>query len=969
MGITDVAIEYFALEARIASFQSAQPLVKRTSSAHSKVPKSLKWPHKFLSGEEMANAGFFFYPTQANPDNVACFLCHSSLDGWQKGDDPLAEHLTHSPECGWAIVASINAHDKVFSKMNPASSTMIAARRATFANQWPHENKKGWKCKAKQMAEAGWKFTPTLEYDDMTTCTYCDLGLDGWEPSDRPWEEHFARSPECQFFTHIEHEPNPVELITKGKKGRPSKASRASRQSVMTTNSDAPSVMDMPAEEDDSILTTATTATSKGRKGTKGKKAAVAKGRKTKAKKEESVEAMPEAEDEKLEVDAEPTPPRANRGKKRKSLEMHDVEPPAEVEAPQRKRRNTRTRGSTAANEPTLEETIAETKPPAKKGRGTVRKSSRKASTASVVSAASINEEIPNDEEIDKALLADLERPSSDDEETGVEAPLRRPTRASKSAKTSHEMFGTSSIEIDEAAIEAELEAIETAARPLPPLPKNKANKSARPRKASARQEAAAKKAAEAEAAAAAQRIADEEDAASQQISNELEHSISDVHPVVELNGRPAEPSQDSQQPRARGTRVSILSDGSNISTHDVSSGTVIQTQNEPQDEVDESHLTVNGGETQESSTPATKSAKHEVIIDPEETEDELEILPVEEDTSSVVAVPDELVEASKPSEIYAEVEEEMVEEVQAMTPLEASSPQGQPAKLVEHETMQVNEDYEMTTDTNKVERVQEPSPLKAPRSRGRPSKRVEEEATEIIEDSTMYKDTKVLERLLEKTPVKAPRSRGRPPKVAAAETSLDVIPNAPSPSPARTRTPILPRPKTTKIPTPRAPSPSPPPKEATPADSPQSSDAENHPPSSKPSATAKKATFATPGRSTKAPLVASTPQTSPTRRNVIAGLQSEEPWTAVDLDLVFLKSPENEHGQSRGLLDEALEKARTGDLSSPEKKMSVEEWIQYNASSAESKFREDCERMVGTFESEGGRAMRVLESVVVEDE
>lgn len=37
-----------------------------------------------------------------------------------------------------------------------------------------------------KLAEAGWKYTPSLEYDDMTTCAYCDLALDGWERNDKP---------------------------------------------------------------------------------------------------------------------------------------------------------------------------------------------------------------------------------------------------------------------------------------------------------------------------------------------------------------------------------------------------------------------------------------------------------------------------------------------------------------------------------------------------------------------------------------------------------------------------------------------------------------------------------------------------------------------------------------------------------------------------------------------------------------
>ena len=73
-----------------------------------------------------------------------------------------------------------------------------------------------------------------------------------------------------------------------------------STQSAFTVASEAPD--DLPAEDEDSILTTATNATS--RKTGKARKAPAAKGRKTRAKKgepEEVVEA-PEPEDDNFEV-------------------------------------------------------------------------------------------------------------------------------------------------------------------------------------------------------------------------------------------------------------------------------------------------------------------------------------------------------------------------------------------------------------------------------------------------------------------------------------------------------------------------------------------------------------------------------------------------------------------------------------------------------------------------------------------
>ena len=66
------------------------------------------------------------------------------------------------------------------------------------------------------------------------------------------------------------------------------------------------------------------------------------------------------------------------------------------------------------------------------------------------------------------------------------------------------------------------------------------------------------------------------------------------------------------------------------------------------------------------------------------------------------------------------------------------------------------------------------------------------------------------------------------------------------------------------------------------------------------------------------------------------------------------------------GEIGQGLERISKGDqaLTSPEKKMTVEEWIQHNAGLAEEKLRAECERMVGIFEKEGGKAMRTLEGI-----
>ncbi|CAK7207855.1 hypothetical protein SEUCBS139899_010670 [Sporothrix eucalyptigena] len=345
MDATDYDEQYFVFDNRLASFQGPQPVAKRrpSTAAGSRAPKALTWPHKSPAPIDLARAGFFFNPQPSNPDNVRCFLCHKDLDGWEEDDDPLQEHLKHSGSCGWAICAAIELDLGEVVNDDPRLPYLLDARKSTFAGRWPYESKKGWKCKTKQLAEAGWKYTPTLESDDNTTCAYCQLALDGWEAGDKP-----IQNP-------------PPKKTARGKAARTSKAARLSVQSVATVQSDAQSL----ADPDESILTTATVVTAGGRKTAASRTrktatgASTAKGRKTRTKKEEPVpvpEPNPAAEEEvgAPEEDEETTvtetqplvPTKSTRGKKRTSEEVEPAEP-AVVEAPApKKKRTTRVRAS-----------------------------------------------------------------------------------------------------------------------------------------------------------------------------------------------------------------------------------------------------------------------------------------------------------------------------------------------------------------------------------------------------------------------------------------------------------------------------------------------------------------------------------------------------------------------------------------------------------------------------------------------
>lgn len=102
--------------------------------------------------KQLARAGLFFHPSAESPDNVACFLCLKAFDGWEDGDDPLAEHLKHAPDCGWALTTAVESEVGDYATEDPDLPYMKEARKATFAGRWPHEGKKGWKCKTKQVS-------------------------------------------------------------------------------------------------------------------------------------------------------------------------------------------------------------------------------------------------------------------------------------------------------------------------------------------------------------------------------------------------------------------------------------------------------------------------------------------------------------------------------------------------------------------------------------------------------------------------------------------------------------------------------------------------------------------------------------------------------------------------------------------------------------------------------------------------
>jgi hypothetical protein len=529
------------------------------------------------------------------------------------------------------------------------------------------------------------------------------------------------------------------------------------------------------------------------------------------------------------------------------------------------------------------------TLPNRKKGRPSNAKSQRNVSSASTASKASLRMTVPDDDEIDRALQADLERPLTDEDQefmggvpksrqesrlkksvaTASVAPVRKTTRGSKVHKE-YEMFATGDVFIDESAIDAELKAMEL--EEAVPLPKAKGAKGKQARKPSAKQQAAAKRAAE--AAQAEANVVDGENSNSNQVETGGDRPSS----PKPRKGRNTASLATSRKLPGRATRASVMSINE-------SSITVLPGPEDDHDSGNDSDASMasqstvvrGGAKRRGSSMKKTKTGNKAASRNIEEI-------------------------------IHQSVDMTASQQEPKEAPQKRA---GRPKKVVDTEEVIVNENLQNIAPTVPQESLVQQPPTK-------PSK------------------------------AKAVKSKGK----AKALPDLPVDPENGSSKQDYCQPPESPK----RVP-----------KELTPSLSPQSSDAENQPPSSKPPTV--KQVGAKP-QSSRIPLAASTPTTSPSKRNIIAGLQSSHPWTAVDLDEILLQSPSDARAEKEnaisGLLAEAVGKVKKGELTSPEKRMTVEEWIMYNASLAEEKLRGECERMVGVFEREGGRAMRVLEGVVL---
>ena len=786
-------------------------------------------------------------------------------------------------------------------------------------------------------------------------------------------EEHQRRSPECTFFTLTQ--PASVKPV-RGKIGRPSKASRLSIQSQVTATNEGHSMIDIVADEGDSTATTATNMTIAstlprvGKKGEKAKKAkSQAKPKNIKLLAEEPLQgsSFVEPEDDDFEVKVEQSKPSKKRGKKRASDEMDDVDENVEdAKPPAVKQRATRTRGSTLGLEPALDPdrmtedihmTDAEGMPPpelpkskkgANKGRKRASSTTRKVSTMSAASKASLRG-LPADEEIDASLEADLNRPLTDEageaEERGhTETKSRRLTRTRPGSKkvtaSAAHLRGparAAAMPAQEVHVEVKINVLEPSTQDVG----QEATREAEPGESiTTVEEHTIKQKTRGGKFKGVKKLSTsirpQEEGQNDCIENVVDHHTSQLLLLTSKNGEVGEAielelenlmvkknspaqkipkksknRQPSRQISGIGKEASGLSSPQPSADQNVEFESSMLTTRTAEDD--------SGHETDASTTsraPVKRGGRKAGVL--KKGRKPKKVIDLSQNIEDIVqAAPQAAIETHLESSIINILEPQ--QEQPTATSLDNYHSGG---------VGPVKAPIELSTEEKGVAKDTKPKVGK-----GRPKRKAPSSVSVAQEDAA---------RPIALSPLVDQHN----PSAVPIEPFLSSRRNSVTFTPK-----VLP-------PTPKHAVPSPTP-------SPQSSDAENQPPSSRPSQQRPPLfeTLQSNWQTVHVPLAVGTPNTSPSRRNIASRVQTTCAWTNVDLETIFLGSPKSGNENAAISVD-----AIKDGLTSPEKRMTVEEWIKHNAQQGEERLRNECERLVGRFEGEGNRALRALEGIICEE-
>lgn len=747
----------------------------------------------------------------------------------------------------------------------------------------------------------------------------------------------------------------------RGNKGRGSKGSRMSTQSNLTTASEDISMIDVDMNEGASVskqeleLLTSFKATKGAKKGVKGKKAAPKSKRKVPTEHQEELvpgSSFVEPEDDDFEIKVEQKPSPTTTGEKRKSdhmsVDADSMQPEMKHDQPQPqipppKRRATRSsvsRANKAANrisdtsqDENSRMTDAESMPPplltvskkaAKGGKKRGSSNARKASAASTASKASLRAAIPDDEEIDAALEADLDRPLTDDE-IDSDPPTVRKTKTRRLTRTKP---GSRNITASIAPVGRA-----TSASALPVEGESMASVDA--------------------SVSDSQMGVVEESKAVEIALTAIDHAKQEL--IAETDKHMASKAKTRGRPRSKTTKAARKGKTTEQDSHNIKNSEAIPQVSPlptrpPQVPESEQKSVQLPGITARMSDVSVESLKGEQAI---EVDSSVLAPSVVHEISAVEAQDghasqNRVKKGGKPRGAAAKKGKAVKKGVAAsqsnrsIIQIETEDPgRNDPAVLVGVETL---DDHENAGEPTWL--------MVAPAKDVAKSKVKGTKGEKRTVESSRKSDTRLSS---EASSV----SRAEPVKVPSVATQ-EHIAVAGIPTPADSRGQDDGHKVSVRSPTPPV---QPPSGHRTPktVNSPQSSDAENQPPSSRPSALRPPLLIQTPSKmhTARVPLAVTTPAASPSKRN-ISRLQTSLPWTSIDFDQI-LKLPaadkENVSGGGTGGLEQGL--------SSPEKKLTVEEWIRWNAKRGEDQLREDCERLVGKFEDQGVRALNTLEGIV----